>query len=224
MSGIGILLLLIITAALPVIIVFIWFRAKKLPFTLPLFLAFLAAGIVSILAAALVQKLFPPLITGGFWAVFFGIFIRVALVEETSRLVGFLPILSITRRRRNLDKHFYAALGLVSGLGFAMMESAFYGLRESDFGIIILRAVSAAPLHGAGGIRVCIALYFARKHPVTALFLFISAILIHGAYNLMIVTPALPSWLAIPIAFAALFASFHLFAKSSGKGSEVQST
>ena len=217
MTGIWILLLLLITAALPVIIVLALFKAKKIPVTLPWFLVFLAAGMFSILVAVFVQKLFPPSDMGGFWLIFFGIFIRVAMVEETSRLVSLVPLLSVIKRRRNLDKSFFAAMGLVSGLGFAMIENAIYGLSESDFGIILVRAVTAAPLHAACGIRVCVALYFARKQPVTALFLFISAILIHGAYNLMIISSALPSWLAIPIAFAALFASIHYFTKPSSE-------
>jgi len=215
MSGIGILLLLIITAALPVIIVFIWFKAARSPITLPWFLASLAAGIVSLLAAILIQRLFPPPSTDGLAAILFGIFIRVALVEEASRLVGLVILLNVIKRCRKMDVSFGAAVGFISGLGFALMESAFYGI--SDIGIILLRAVTAAPLHAACGIRVSVAFLAIREQPARALFLFISAVLIHGAYNLMIVSPALPSVLAIPIALAALFASIHYFTKPSGE-------
>ena len=220
MNGIWILLLLIITAALPVFIVFFLFKATKLPVTLPWFLLFLSTGIISIIVAVLAQKIIPLQGANGFLPVFFGIFIRIALVEEASRFVSIVPLLNMMKRRHTLDKSFYAALGLVSGLGFAMIESAIYGLRESDFGIIILRAITAAPLHGACGIRVCIALYFARKQPVIAFFLFISAVLIHGAYNLIILSPALPAWIAILIAITALLASIHHFTKASGRTDE----
>jgi hypothetical protein len=101
-----------------------------------------------------------------------------------------------------------------------MIENAFYGISESDFRITMLRALTAAPLHGACGIRVCAALLAIRKHPLKASFLFVSAVLIHGAYNLMIISPAFPSWLAIPIAFAALFSSIHYFTKPSGRDKE----
>ena len=207
MKGILILLLLIVTAALPVIIVFFWFRAAKSTVTLPWFLTSLTAGIVSLLFAVLFQNFFPLPGTIGLWSVFFGVFIRIALVEETSRLVSLIPLLSVSKLRRNLDERFCASLGLVSGLGFAMMESAFYGL--SDINIILFRAITAAPLHGACSIRVGAAFFIAGKHPLRALFLFVSAVLIHGAYNLMIINPILPSILAVPIAFAAFFASVH---------------
>jgi len=220
MSGTWVLLLLITTMALPVIVVFFWFRVLKSPITLPWFLASLAAGIISVLAAVLVQRLFPPPGTGGFLPLLFGVFIRIALVEEASRFVSLVPLLSVIKRSNNFDKPFFVALGLVSGLGFAMIESAFYGIAESDFRIMVLRAVTAAPLHGACGIRVCAALLSVRSHPVKALAIFASAVLIHGAYNLMIVNPALPSWLAIPIAFAALFASIHYFTKTSDRDEE----
>jgi RsiW-degrading membrane proteinase PrsW (M82 family) len=218
MTGTWILLLLIITAALPAIIFFIWLRVTNSPFTLPWFLLSIAAGIISLLAAALAQKLFPPPNMEGLWPVFFGLFIRVALVEEASRLVGLIPILNVIKRRQNLDKSFCVTVGFVSGLGFAMMESAFYGI--SDFNIILIRAVTAAPLHGACGIRVCAAFLAIRKHPLKAIFLFTSAVLIHGAYNLIIASPALPSLLTIPIAFAALFASIHHLRKTAAKDDE----
>ena len=212
MNGILLLILLLITAALPAIIAFFWFRFTKSPVTLSWFLLFLAAGIISLLAAALVQRPFPAPVITGVWPLFFNIFVRIALVEEASRLVGIALLFSVIKRYRNLDKPFCAALGFVSGLGFAMVESVFYGL--SDLYIILLRAVSAAPLHGACGIRVCLAFLDARTNPGKAVFLFISAFLIHGAYNLIILSPALPSLLAIPIAFAALFTSIHYLAKA----------
>jgi len=211
MSGIGIVLLLIITAALPVIAVFIWFRITKSPVTLLWFLTSLTAGILSIFVAVLIQRLFPPPGIDGLWVMLFGVFIRVALVEEISRLAGLLILLALIKQYRKIDTSFFAAVGFVSGLGFAMMESAIYGI--ADFGVILLRGVTAAPLHAACAIRVCMALLAIRKHPIKALFLFISAVLIHGAYNLMIISPALPSLLAIPIAYAALFASIHHFTK-----------
>ena len=215
MSGITLLFLLIISAALPVILVFIWFRITRLAINPPWFLASLVAGVLSIFAAVLVQRLLPEPSTDGLGVLLFGIFVRVALVEEASRLVSLVILLAVIKRWRELNISLCAIVGFVSGLGFAMMESALYGI--SDIGIILLRAVTAAPLHGACGIRVCLALFIVSKQPVRALFLFASAVIIHGAYNLMIVSPALPSILAIPIAWAALFASIHNFTKASGR-------
>ena len=212
MSGIWILLLLILSAALPAIIVFFWFRARKSAVTLPWFLAALAAGILSLLIVALIQKFFIPLNKNGMnelGHIFFSIFIRIALVEEASRLITLIPLLkagSLRKTSQSVDyRSFGASLGLAAGLGFAMIENASYGI--ADINITLLRAFTAAPLHGACGIRAGAAVFIFAKHPVKSIFLFISAIFIHGAYNLMIVSPALPSILAVLIAFAALFAS-----------------
>lgn len=208
MNGIWILLVLIVTAALPVIFVFFWFRIRKSAVTLPWFLASLAAGVISLLVVALIQKIFIPPAKDridGLWLIFFGVFVRIALLEEAGRLVTLVPLLKAGKRRRKTDKAFGAALGLVAGLGFALVENASYGI--ADINIALLRAFTAAPLHGACGIRAGMAASIFKQHPLKALFLFISAVFIHGAYNLMIVSPALPSVLAVLVAFAALFAS-----------------
>jgi len=234
MNGIWILLLLMVTAALPVIIVFFWFRRgasarqdpdgdsqlRKSPVTLSWFLVSLAAGIISLFAAALIQKFFPPLSRSGLdgsGPIFFDIYIRVALVEEASRFVILIPLFIIGSRRRNMDISFCGALGLVAGLGFAMLENAFYGMADTN--ITLLRAFTAAPLHGACGIRVGMAVFVCKQRPVRALVLFISAVLIHGTYNMMIVNPAFPSALAVLVAFAALLSPLS-FTKLVGKDTE----
>jgi len=222
MNGIWILLLLILAAALPVIFVFIWFRFRKSPVTLSWFLLSLAAGIVSLVVVALVQKFFfffggefhLPVSQwsgagkegmDGLGSIIFSIFVRIALVEEASRLVTLIPLVKAGSRRLKAGRTFSAALGLVAGLGFAMLENASYG--TADVYITLLRAFTAAPIHCACGIRAGTAVFEFRRSPVKALFLFSSAVLIHGAYNLIIVSPAFPSALAIVIALSALFSS-----------------
>ena len=213
---IWILLLLILTAALPVIIVFLWFRVRKPDITRLWFLASLAAGIVSLLAAALLQSLFSPPAGTFFWQLFFGVFVRIALIEEVSRLITLVPLLKIGNHA-DKNKTFGASLGLVAGLGFAMVENAAYGM--ADIHITLIRAFTAAPLHGACGIRTGEAVFILRQHPAKALFLFVSAVLIHGAYNLMIQSFSLPAVLAIPVAYAALFASMYLV-KDNGRNGD----
>jgi len=207
MKGILILLLLILASALPGIIVFIWFRARKSTVTLPWFLLSITAGIVSLLAAAFVQRFFYPK-QDGLGDLFFGVFVRIALVEELGRLVILLPLLAMANYARKTSVPFGAALGLVSGLGFAILENAIHGI--ADINITLLRAFTAAPLHGACGIRVGVAVFIFNKSPGKALFYFVSAVLIHGAYNLAIISPAFPSALAILIALSALLVSLPL--------------
>ena len=209
MNGIWILLLITLSSALPAILVFFWFKSKKYAVTLPWFIGSLAAGIVSFLLAALIHDLFIPNNKGALWPVLFTIFIRIALVEETSRLVTLFPFLKAGKSPLHNQSCFGAALGFAAGLGFAVIESAYHGITNLD--ITILRLFTAAPLHGACGIRAGTAVFIARQHPLKSLFLFVSTILIHGTYNLIIVSPVYPSALAIIVAFAALVSSLkHL--------------
>ena len=204
MNSYLILLLLILTAALPVIILYIWIRAERFPIGLPWFLASLAAGIISLVIAAFSQSFFPaPAAAASLGALFFAVFIRIALVEELSRLFTLFPLLKTCSMGRDLNLS--AAMGLAAGLGFAAAENAFYGM--ADINVVLLRIFTAAPLHGACGIRAGAAVFKFPRQPVKAVYLFISAIVIHGAYNLIILSPAIPSVLAIPTALLALLVS-----------------
>jgi RsiW-degrading membrane proteinase PrsW (M82 family) len=142
------------------------------------------------------------------------VFLRIALVDEASRLVTLIPLLKLGNRGKDRDGTFGAAIGLAAGLGFAVLESAYYGM--ANINITLLRAFTAAPLHGACGIRAGTAVSTMNQRPARALFLFISGVLIHGAYNLIIVTPVLPSALAVAVAFIALFASLPLLKAPEG--------
>ena len=164
MGSVLIYILLIVGSSLPVFVLYLWLQRRttlssdpgggsrkggSVPLTpLPLFLGALAAGIVSLLIAALVQRFLhlPPGTAGLGW-LFFSVFIRVALVEETSRILTMFPLLKVGRIRRGRDLNIAAALGLAAGFGFAAAESAFYGM--TDLTIILLRNLTSLPLHGA---------------------------------------------------------------------------
>ena len=215
MSGIGILLLLTAAAVLPLVVAFILFKAAKSRVTLPWFLTAMASGIISLLAAALIQSLFPQPGISGLGEIFFGVFIRVAMVEEAGRLLTLVPLVYTAKRLRGTDDiTFAAALGLTAGLGFAAAENAFYGM--SDINITLLRVFTAAPLHGACGIRAAAAVSAMKQSPAKGVFLFASAVIIHGAYNLMIVIPAVPSPLAVAVALLALLSSLQLLKADAG--------
>lgn len=224
MSGFWILLLLTVIAVLPLIMVFFWFKARKLQITLPWFLIVIAAGIVSLFTAALIQNFLPQPEKNGLGALLFGVFIRVAVIEEAGRLLTLIPLIKTANRFYGRKAAFNAAsidtssdassaassaaAGLVAGLGFAAIENAFYGM--ADINITLLRAFTAAPLHGACGIRIGAAIFEINRNPVKTISLFLSAVIIHGAYDLIIVSPAIPSLLAAAVAFLALFVSIRL--------------
>lgn len=217
MSGLGLLLILILFSSLPAAAVYLWFRVARYPFSLLMFLSALFAGGAAFFPAFFLQQLFPAEIwITGRRGLFIQTFIRVALIEELSRLLVLLIFFGILRQiaaktagvENALAPESFStfiqgsAVGLIAGLGFAIFESAAYSVFDAN--IVIIRALTAAPLHGACGSRVGSAAIMFREHPVQAVFRILSAAAIHGIYNFMIVIPGFPSIIAVLIALSAL--------------------
>jgi RsiW-degrading membrane proteinase PrsW (M82 family) len=201
MNGLWFLFLLIFISALPIIPGWFWFRSLKLRGRL--FLFSIAAGLVSVLAAILIQSLFFPSVPGTGMdspgPILFGIFVRIALVEELSRILTLGPLIG------RKDGFTASAMGLAAGLGFAVVESALYSVASP--GIALLRAFTAAPLHAACGARVGASVGFVRSRPLYSAVLLITAVLIHGMYDFFIIYPGIPSFLSIFIVISAQGAS-----------------
>ncbi len=228
-----VLLILILISALPVFAVFLWFRLAKYRFTYRWFLFALLAGAAAFFPALVLQNFlnFDASAGSGRLQLFYQFFVRIALAEELSRflmlLLFFWLSLVFTRgaseqppsaegvnadanqtleNALSLDAESKgAAAGLVAGLGFAVLETAVYG--ASDSGILLIRAVTAAPLHAACGSRVGLAAASIRTNPVQSIFRLLSAAAIHGVYNLMIIMPGFPSIMAVLIALTTLASS-----------------
>jgi RsiW-degrading membrane proteinase PrsW (M82 family) len=223
MSGLWVLLLIIIISSIPVIAVYIWFRIARYPFSLIRFLCALLAGAAAVFPALFLQNALSGLfLIGDRWSLLSHIFIRVALTEELSRLFmlfilfwisslfssGAVAFKNADGQAKPLSYNIVkqgAAVGLIAGLGFALLEGAVYG--ASDAGVLLLRAFTAAPLHGACGSRVGAAAVLFRSHPLQALFRFFVATAIHGIYNFMIIMPGFPSIAAVLIALTACASS-----------------
>jgi len=213
MYGPWILLIIVFISSIPVIAVYVWFRLAKYQFKLIWFLLALLAGAAAFFPALVMQRLLNfPFFTGGRLELFYHVFFRIALTEELSRLLMLLVFFYISNRITKdtsgqplswLDVKKGAAIGLVAGLGFAILENAVYA--AADTRILLLRAVTAAPLHGACGSRVGTAAVMLRTNPVQAIFRILAATAIHGIYNFMAAAPGLPSIMAILVAFSALF-------------------
>jgi RsiW-degrading membrane proteinase PrsW (M82 family) len=228
-----VLFLLIFISSIPVLAVFIWFRVAKHPFSSVKFSLALLAGAAAVFPALFLQIILPGSFhVTGRWTLFFEIFIRIALTEELSRLLMLFILFWIYNRigsnktaggdltqpvSFNKFKQATAA-GLIAGLGFALLESAIYG--ASNTGVLLLRAFTTAPLHGACGSRVGAAVIMFRENPVQALSRFLTATVIHGIYNFMIIMPGFPSIAAVLIALSALASSIVLI--QSGTGKSVQ--
>jgi RsiW-degrading membrane proteinase PrsW (M82 family) len=103
----------------------------------------------------------------------------------------------------------YGALtGLIAGLGFAVMETALYG--SANFRIALVRAFTAAPLHGACGARIGLGAFNIKEEPFLALTRFLYAVVLHGMYNFMLISPGIPAVFPIITALVALFSSVEV--------------
>jgi len=206
-------LVIVVISSIPVIAVYVWFRLAKYQFKLIQFLLALLAGAAAFFPALIMQRLLNfPIFTGGRLELFYHVFFRIALTEELSRLLMLLVFFYISNRMTKdisgqplswIDVKKGAEIGLVAGLGFAILENAVYA--AADTRILLLRAVTAAPLHGACGSRVGTAAVMLRTNPVQAIFRILAATAIHGIYNFMAAAPGLSSIMAILVAFSALF-------------------
>jgi len=237
MSGMGVLIILLFISSIPAIAVFLWFRLAHYPFSLRRFSFSLLAGTVSFFPALLLQNIFTAgsnfFYAAGKWGLIAEIFVRIAFTEEVSRLI-MLTILFFAIRRvssagqRGPDLNapvsadtMASASGLIAGLGFAIIESAVYG--ASNPGNALLRIFTAAPLHGACGFRAGSSIAMFPDRPVQAVFRFLSAVVIHGIYNFMLIIPRFfPSIAAILIALSALATS--IMAIRSGMKNEIPAT
>jgi RsiW-degrading membrane proteinase PrsW (M82 family) len=199
-----ILLLLISISILPVIGVFIWFRIVKYPIDIFLFFCGLLGGALALLVAGIFQSLFPPLNKLDLRSLLFRLMVQIALTEEAGRFVILLILRLLLDRFVKAPalppENLGSAVGLLTGLGFAVIETATYG--AAGLRIALLRAFTAAPLHGACGSRVGVTVFSFRKAPFRGIFRFIAAAIIHGVYNFMVINPEMP--IVFPILLVAV--------------------
>jgi RsiW-degrading membrane proteinase PrsW (M82 family) len=204
----GALFILILISSIPAIAAFLWFRLARYPFSMPWFSAALLAGAASFFPALLFQNILKAesgiFRLSGKWGLFAEIFIRIALTEEFSRFLILLILFAVILRTAGKPVSIMAnASGLVAGLGFAILESAVYG--ASNPGNALLRAFTAAPLHGACGSRVGASVVLLKDNPAGGIFRFLSAVIIHGAYDFMLGIPGrFPPIAAVLIAISTL--------------------
>lgn len=213
----GVLFLLISISALPVVAAFLWLRLRRFPAPAQWFLLCLLAGVLSLALAAVVQYFTPPAAGVAMKDILFNVFIRIALVEEGSKLLSASLVLQISgallkRKEKDGDSSMYGtAAGLIAGLGFAMIESASYG--ASDIWIAIRRTFTAAPLHGACGARDGTAAALLKSNPRLAAWRFLSAVGIHGAYNMLAAGPGYMRFLSILLSCTALLSATRVLYK-----------
>jgi len=224
MPNLGVLLVLILISAVPAVAVFLWFRLARYPFSPRMFLVSLFVGATSVFVALFLQNfitgigILPPLTDRA--SLFAEIFIRIAFTEELARLLLLVPLFLVFLRFKPEQvspggvsvETMAKASGLVAGVGFGLLESAVYG--AADPVNAILRTLITAPVHAACGSRVGSSIVIFRVRPALAVLKFLSAVAIHGIFNLLVVTPArFALWVAIFVAFFALATSVQAISR-----------
>ncbi|MDR2468261.1 MAG: PrsW family intramembrane metalloprotease [Spirochaetaceae bacterium] len=211
MSSVLVVLLILVLSFVPVTLAFFWIRRRGIVFPFLVTLLFLAAGVATLVMAAVIQSLITEALPEGaasFAAQFFDVFVRVALTEEGARFLVFFVLFAGIRvfsSQSILNEGFSAGGGLLAGLSFAALETAAHAASEA--GVVLVRALSAAPLHGACGIRCAQSALSAEKTPLIAAGRLISAILLHACYNFMLPRGGIMAALAIFLALSSLVSS-----------------
>ena len=208
MNSVTILLFLLFMSFFPAALALFWLRGRSAAISLPFALFFLASGVLSLVLALVTQTFLTVDAAGEDSLPFVLSLLRVPLTEETARLLVisvFFAFAELLFRDFSLFEERAAGAGLLSGLAFAALETAVFA--SSEKGIALLRALSAAPLHGACGIRCATAAFRLRSAPLAALLRFLSAVALHAFYNFMLPRGGASTLFAILLALTALCSS-----------------
>ena len=219
MNGIMVLGILTLLSLIPLTVAFFWLRSLQKGMTSLLFVASIGAGLLSLALAAVLQALFPPFQGNTLLALGIRIFGNVAALEEVSRFAIFWAFFSVLSRKTVPSPFIISALGLSAGLTFSAIETATYS--STNLTLTILRALTAAPLHGACGERIARGTAQLKKKPKMGLFLLANAIAIHGMYDFLLIVPSSPAILPIALALVALAAS-GVIIRNAPASTEVQ--
>jgi RsiW-degrading membrane proteinase PrsW (M82 family) len=190
MSALLPLVFLILLCLLPVFVLYVVVRRRSASavyspgVSAAQYIAYISLGVLSLLAALLLQTLVPANRGNSLY----NIFIRTALAEEAGRFFVFFAAFSLLRtfnRNGEAQTPVYF-VGFAAGLGFAAIETAYYSL--TNMNTAILRLVTAAPLHAAcASINAKAASLCTQKKIAAATLQIIRAVAIHGLYDLFII-------------------------------------
>lgn len=199
--------LYIILAAVIPCFFYIWLLARFdrfKPEPRILILKLFAAGLVTPLAAMLLEMVSIPLCellpTG--ISIPAQAFLGIAVVEEGVKMAA---LVMIVRKRKEFDEILDGAVYAVAvAMGFALLENILYVFgSESAMSVALIRGFTAVPLHALAGGYMGLALArdkIESKGGVSAAFLI--AVLIHGAYDWILMDNRLPGFLIYPLLIA----------------------
>jgi RsiW-degrading membrane proteinase PrsW (M82 family) len=199
--GTGWLIVLLFLSAAPLALAFPYLARKRPNFGTSRFLLAAAVGFIAIVPAALVQAA-APRIGQGALDLLFHAFVVIALSEEGAKFL----LLRITRKFwGNADNGIPA--GIAASLGFAFFETIVYASVNPS--ALVIRAVTAAPLHAACGSWIGRAALASRPFGFVSVFYVFFAVSVHGAYDMALLVPGFPVLVPAAIALFGLAVSLR---------------
>ena len=118
----------------------------------------------------------------------------IIVTPITEEILKAIPILVYATMISDKKETLFTA-SMTTGIGFAVLENAFYLLNDSSFNMIdaIIRAFGTGLMHGMCTLLVGVGISFAKKRQkifVVGTFALLStAITYHGIYNMLVQSP-----------------------------------
>ena len=150
--------------------------------------------------------------------------ITVIVTPVTEELLKALPILCYALVISDKKEKLFTA-SMATGIGFAVLENAFYLLNYSNFSMLsaIIRAFGAGLMHGMCTLLVGVGISFIKKKSklfaVGTFGLLSTAIVYHGIYNILIQSKYSIAGALLPIATYIPFIIWRFrFKQRQGEG------
>ena len=145
--------------------------------------------------------------------------LTVIVTPITEEIVKALPVLYFATAISDKREKLFTA-SMATGVGFAILENAFYMLNNPDFSMTsaIIRAFGAGLMHGMCTLLVGVGISFVKKRSkffaVGTFGLLSTAIVYHGIYNILIQSDYSIAGALLPIATYIPFFIWRLWVKS----------
>ena len=175
--------ILFISVFVPILLMALLIEKKSL---LPISCVLLGI-FISVFAAEVNGLLRNLFIMGGFE-------FTIIVTPITEEILKALPVLVYATMVSDKKETLFTA-SMATGIGFAVLENAFYLLNDSSFNMMdaVIRAFGAGLMHGMCTLLVGVGISFAKKKSkifVVGTFALLStAITYHGIYNMLVQSP-----------------------------------
>lgn len=147
------------------------------------------AGMITVIPAMILEQVYSALFgsLNGYIALFFEVFVGVALIEE---LVKYVAVKLIAYKRNSFDEIYDGIIySVMVSLGFATVENILY-VTSYGLNTAIVRAITAVPAHAmfavTMGYFMGLSKAFINKKSFYNLMSFIAPVIVHGIYDFIL--------------------------------------